>query len=174
LIFKVKYHKDPDAYGELYDYYVDRIYRFVYFKVNRREEAEDITAEVFLKTWQYIRTLEKRIDNLNALLFRTARNAIIDFYRSKRREDTSLSAADEFKHILAQRDLEREVAVKIDAQGIEACLNQLKDEYREVIILKYIEGFSTSEIATILEKSMSNVRVLLHRGLRRLRELMGE
>ena len=100
LIFKIKHSKDPDAYAKLYDFYIDRIYRFVLFKVSRIEDAEDITTEVFLKTWQYIRTTDKRIANLNSLLYRMARNSVIDHYRSKQRTEKSLSEEEQFKQII--------------------------------------------------------------------------
>ena len=84
FFLKLRVAKDPDAFGELYNIYVDQIFRFIYFKVSRKEEAEDLTAEVFLKTWQYINEEKaKKIDNLKAFLYQTARNSVIDFYRKK-------------------------------------------------------------------------------------------
>ncbi|MFA6537252.1 MAG: sigma factor, partial [Patescibacteria group bacterium] len=70
LIYKVRQSKDAEAYGKLYDYYVERIYRFIFFKVNNVETAEDLTSEVFLKTWEYINKTNKKISNLNALFYR--------------------------------------------------------------------------------------------------------
>lgn len=174
LIFKIKHDKDPEAYGKLYDLYVSRIFRFVLFKVSSVEEAEDITSEVFLKAWQYIRTTEKRIANLNALLYRMARNAIIDFYRCRRRQDLAVSEEEEYQEIVDARNIEKEIDQKIEFKNIENYLNQLKDEYREIIILRYIEEFSINEISEILEKTKSNVRVLLHRAMKNLRELIDE
>ena len=172
LIFKIKHSKDPEAYGKLYDLYVDRIFRFVLFKVSSVEEAEDITSEVFLKAWNYIRTATRRIDNLNALLYRMARNAIIDFYREKRRTELPLLPEVQYKSIIEKRDLEQEIDQKIEIKNIQTYLNQIKDEYREVIILRYVEDFSIEEISEMLSKSKGNVRVLLHRALERLRVLM--
>lgn len=174
LIFKVKQSKDPDAYGTLYDYYVDRIYRFVFFKVNSQEDAEDITAEVFLKTWQYIRNTDQRIENMNALLYRMARNAVIDYYRNKRRTEVQLSEQEQFLRIMEARSLEEKIDARLKLDKIHELLNHIKDEYRDVILLRHVEGFSINEIATILEKKNSTVRVLLHRGVKRLNELIGE
>jgi len=174
LIFRIKQHKDPDAYGQLYDHYVTRIYRFVFFKVSSSEDAEDITADVFLKTWQYIRNTDKKIGNLNALLYKMSRNAVIDYYRSKRRTEMPMSDQSSYEDIMDKRDIEAEVEVKMEIENIEKYLDQLKDEYREVVILRHVEQYSINEIAEILEKSVSNVRVILHRAIKRLKELIGE
>jgi RNA polymerase sigma-70 factor, ECF subfamily len=174
LVFRVKNHKDPEAYGELYDHYVERIYRFILFKVSSVEDAEDISAEVFLKSWQYIRNTDKKIGNLNALLYKMARNAVIDYYRNKRRNELPMSDQSQYENIMEQRNLEEEIDVKIGVNNIEKYLDQLKDEYREVVILRYIEQYSVNEIAEILNKSTSNIRVILHRAIKRLKELIGD
>lgn len=173
LIFKVRQNKDADAYGQLYDYYVDRIFRFILFKVSSIEEAEDLTSEVFLKTWEYVNNGAGKIKNLNALLYKVARNAVIDHYRAK---SSNAVATDEERMELIQdkRDLEGEANAKIEILNIEKHLAKLKDAYREVIILKYVEEFSIGEIAEIVDKSRGNVRVLLHRALQALREISGE
>ena len=174
LIYKVRLNKDAESYGKLYDYYVDRIFRFILFKVATSEIAEDLTSEVFLKTWEYINGTPKKIGNLNALLYKVARNCVIDYYRSKNREAV---CTDEecFENICDERsDLENETAVKLDVQSIEKHLAKLKDAYREVIILKYVEDFSISEISELMDKSNGTVRVLLHRALKALKDIAGE
>src|SRR3989338_645253 len=82
LLFKLRVGHDPEAYGKLYDLYVSRIYRFIYFKIPTAEEAQDITSEVFLKLWEYIRE-GKAVRSVGPLLFQIARNAIVDFYRKR-------------------------------------------------------------------------------------------
>ncbi|MEK7159641.1 MAG: RNA polymerase sigma factor [Patescibacteria group bacterium] len=174
LIYKVRQNKDAESYGKLYDYYVDRIFRFILFKVAGFEIAEDLTSEVFLKTWEYINGTPKKIGNLNALLYKVARNCVIDYYRSKSRE--AICTDEEcFENICDERnDLVEETADKIDIQSIEKHLSKLKDAYREVIILKYIEDFSVSEIAELIDKSNGTVRVLLHRAMKALKDIAGE
>ena len=171
LIYKVRQNKDAEAYGELYDFHVDRIYRFIFFKVRTREEAEDITSEVFLKTWEYVNKTDKKIDNLNALFYRIARNAVIDYYRSKSK-DANLIDEDQMLLIEEKRNIREEVEVSLDIENLQPYLLKLKDTYREVIILKYIEEFSIKEISSIIDKSSGNVRVLLHRALAALKEII--
>lgn len=170
LVYKVRFAKDAESYGQLYDFYVDRIFRFIFFKVNSKEVAEDITSEVFLKTWEYINTAGKKIENFNALIYRVARNAVIDHYRTKK--DSFLDTDEEqLKQIQDKRNMEEEVTVKVEMENIEKYLMKLKDVHREIIILKYVEEFSTTEIASIIGKSKANVRVLLHRALKAIQEL---
>lgn len=174
LLYRIRYQHDTAAYGLLYDAYVAKIFRFVLYKVSSVEDAEDITAEVFLKSWQYIRTTDKRIGNFNALLYRVARNAVIDYYRQKKRQDLALTDEEQFQKIVESRDLEKDIDVKFEVKNIEQTLDQIKDEYREVVILRYIEGLSINEIASIIKKSKGNVRVLLHRAIKRIQEILNE
>ncbi|NQT49844.1 RNA polymerase sigma factor [Candidatus Kuenenbacteria bacterium] len=173
LIYKVRQNKDADSYGQLYDYYVDRIFRFILFKVSSVEVAEDLTSEVFLKTWEYINNTNKKIGNLNALLYKVARNCVIDHYRSKAK-DAVTTDEEVMLNIKDMRDLEADANLKMEIQSIEVHLSKLKDDYREVIILKYIEEFSITEIAEVTGKSKGNVRVLLHRALKAIKEIAGE
>ena len=82
---------DSSAFGKLYDHYQPMIYRFVLIKVGRREEAEDITHQVFLQAWQNIRTYRHRGHPFGSWLYRIARNQVIDHYRS-RKDDVPLEA----------------------------------------------------------------------------------
>lgn len=170
LILKVK-NQDPEAYGQLYDLYVKRIYRFIFFKINSTAEAQDLTSETFLKVWQYIKE-GKDIKNLNALIYLTARNLVIDFYRSKAKqtqvdsddEDLKSRLADDSQDLLAQQEIESEL--KQVLSGLET----LKDEYKEIIILRFIDELSISEISDIINKSKGATRVLLHRALKTLKD----
>lgn len=177
IYFKLK-QKDKDAFIEFYDLYVDRIYRFIYFKVGNKEEAEDLVSLTFLKTWNHL--LENKLTDaktLRALVYRIARNAIIDHYRKNlSHENVSLDDEDITLNLSDNSDKEivRDVDLKIDRHDIEEKLKELKDEYREIIILKFIEEFSVSEIAEIIDKPRGNVRVLMHRALKALRGLYGD
>ena len=177
LLFKAR-NKDPEAYSKIYDLYVDKIYRFVFFKVNSKEDAQDLTSEVFLKTWQYIIS-GKDINNLNAYLYKVARNLVIDHYRKSVQKDVSLDALDQSGENL-QIDVKSAIQSqeiledKIQMEKIQDKLQDLKNEYREIIILRYVDGLSITEIAEIVEKKKGAVRVILYRAINALRELMGE
>jgi len=167
LFLKVK-NQDPEAFGQFYDLYVTRIYRFIFFKINSISDAQDITSEVFLKLWQYLKE-GKNIKNLNAFTYMIARNMVIDFYRKNHKFDESISdehinIPDEQKDILKQQIMDSELHDVL--KGIE----NLKDEYKEIIILKYLDELSNSEIASVLHKSNGAVRVLLYRAIKALKE----
>lgn len=175
LLYKVK-KNDKEAFIKAYDLYVDQLYRFIYFKVGNREEAEDLSSSVFLKTWNYI--LEKKLENpntLKALLYKIARNLIIDHYRkTKGRESVSLDNENGIKIIDEKQNPNYGLELKADLLVLETKLPKLKDEYREVIILRFVNELSIKEIAEILDKSKGNVRVLTYRALNALKELLSQ
>lgn len=166
---------DPEVFKEIYNQYLDSIYRFIYFKVSNREEAEDLTSEVFLKTWQYLYGVQKEVKSLQALLYQIARNLVIDFYRQK----SQVEILDETGVLERLEDSRQQSLLgKIDNQAeiinIERILKQLKEEYQEVIILHYLEEMEIGEIAQVLNKSQGAVRVLLHRALKVLKGYLEE
>lgn len=176
LFLKLRTTRDPEVFGKLYDIYVDQIYRFIYFKVGRKEEAEDLTGDVFLKTWQYINEMGSEvIDNLRAFLYQTARNAVIDFYRSRdQREFVALPEEDDEKPTMEivdeKQDLVEKIELASDLEEVKKALQKIREEYREVIILRFVEEMSVKETAEILGKSEGAVRVLLHRAVAALKE----
>ena len=138
LLLRLK-KKDPEAFAQIYDLYLNPIYRFIYFKVATRQDAEDLTSEVFLRLWQYTTETEDEIENLRALIYKTARNLVIDFYRRNAKRDLpqdleTLSTVEDER----QQSLLEQVDNKIEMKNIEAILRQLKDDYREVIILRFV------------------------------------
>lgn len=172
LLYQVRTKRDPDAFAELYDKYVEPIYRFVYLKVSNKEEAEDLTSDIFLRAWDYlIREEERAVENFRALIYAIARNRIVDLYRERARRQEWLVAVGESEPELATP------TVKLEDQNTDLIdpllktIQQLKQEYQDVIHLKYIEDLSTRQIAQILGKSSTSVRVTLHRALKKLKEL---
>lgn len=176
LVFKASEGKDPRAFAELYDLYIERIHRFVYFKVSSKEEAEDLTSQVFLKVWEYlIDTTGRRVQDFKAFVYQVARNTVVDFYRRQGRanEQVDLENAEEEAAIEDPRQtFLLNQLYKSDRAYLADCLRKLKDEFREVIILRYLEDMGISEIAQIVDKSAGNVRVLLHRGIKALRQVV--
>lgn len=174
LLFRIRAKKDPEAFGMVYDAYVKQIYRFIYFKVSSAEQAEDLTSETFLKAWQYLK--EKReVPHLQALFYSIARSVVIDYYRRSACERSDVPADDERLSELSEAGSEkllRDVETKFDMTLVIEKLRGLKDEYREVVIMKYLDELTTGEIAEALGKSASNVRVLLHRATKALSDVI--
>jgi len=171
-------NRDKDAFIKVYDENVKEIYRFVYFKIGHQEEAHDLTSTIFLKAWNHIqnKTLEDA-KTLRALLYKIARTSIIDYYRSRGakikatisldKEDFNLDFPDEETLNPAQK-----IDFKNDFKLIKSKLPLLKDEYREIIIMRFINDLSMEEIVDITGKSKGALRVLIHRAITALRELV--
>ncbi len=169
LLFKVRTKRDPEAFGELYDMYVERIYRFVYFKISNKEEAEDITSDIFLKVWNYlIDNQDKEIQSFAGFVYRITRNAVIDFYR-ERAKKTECSI--ENLVIVSDDKTLQNIETSQEVVQLLETLKKLKQEYQEVILLRHVEELSISEISEILSKKKTNVRVILHRATKKLKEL---
>lgn len=187
LLSRLK-RRDKEAFIQAYDENVKELNRFIYFKVGNRDEADDLTSLIFLKAWNYIQTknlLEAK--TLRALLYKIARNAIIDYYREKSarpelsfesnlNEDGELRDSEEFisDDKNNKEELERTIDAKKELALVEKCLPLIKEEYRELIIMRFINDLSLEEIADINQKSRGSIRVSLHRALKALKELVEE
>lgn len=170
-------NKDKEVFIKVYDDFADDIYRFVYFKVGRIEEAKDLTSMVFLKTWNHIQnnTLTSA-DTLRALIYKIARTSIVDYYRETGSK-LEISLDDEAHPIDLpdeKRDLSGDLDKNADLERIKSKLPYLKEEYREIIVLKFINDLEIEEISDVTGKSKGNVRVLLHRALNALKDLVSE
>lgn len=157
----------------MYDKYVDRIYRFVFLKVNAQAVAEDITSEVFTRTLEYFHKNEGvRIANIQAFLFRTASNMVTDYYRQKSRGNVPLNY--ESRELIEKetplKDRPDVGAVMSEQMAhIRHALSKIEGEYADIVMWHYIDEMSTKEIADIIQRPEGTVRVMLHRGLKELR-----
>lgn len=147
--------------------HADRIRRYLVFKVPRVEDAEELTSEVFLRGWEYMTS--SSVDNAGAFFYRIARNLVADFYRRNPPIDEISEKA--FENIAATDELEENVSLKVESDVLIEKIKSLKDEYKEVLIMRYVSEMSVGEIASSLEKTPNNVRVLLHRAKKALQEI---
>lgn len=174
LLYRVRIKRDPEAYGLLYDLYVKKIYRFIFFKISSREEAEDLTSEVFLKAWNYlVENSGQEIRSFASFVYRIARNLVVDFYRerAKRAAESPLDIVSETL-VVSSGNVQEQLAVDSEMDAIMKALKKMKLEYQEAVLLHYIDELSAGEVAQILGKSRINTRVTLHRALKKLKELL--
>lgn len=167
-------HKDSQAFGDFYDKNIDDIYRFIYFKVGRKDDANDLSSLVFLKTWEYLQKngLKDSV-TLRALVYKIARNVVIDHYRNSRPGDLSLDDENNKIDVVDEDyNLEEEVSDRDDYEKMLHKMMELKNEYREILIMRFVNELSLSEIANISGKKSVNVRVLLHRAIKALKDIM--
>jgi len=164
---------DQEAFGQLYDRYVTKIYQYVYYKVGSGAEAEDLTAHVFLRAWEAIGGYEWREHPFSAWLFRIARNLVVDYHRA-RRETVSLEGSDGRTEVQPSDEEQPDHSLQalFTSEQLRQAVSQLTDEQQEVIVLRFLEGYSTAEIAAIMGKREGAIRGLQFRGLAALRELI--
>ncbi len=169
ILFKIKAGQ-TEAFAELYDLYFKQIYRYIYFKVPTKERAEDLSSEVFLKSWEYINKHNNTVKNFQAFIYQIARNLIADFYKKNRELPLEYASGSAVEDHSFQRKIENISDWQILEKSLRK-LGQINEKWQEVIVLRHIEDLSTKEIAKIMNESHANVRVLLHRALEKLKEL---
>ena len=164
----------PDEkFSQIYDQYIEKIYRFVYLKVNSREIAEDIASRVFLSGWESYRKQPERIKNIGAFLYQTARNMVTDHYRNKGR--TKLVSSEFIPQIIDDRtNLHEKAVVNSDIEIVRSALQKLNQDYQDVLIWHYLEDMQVAEISEVLHKPPGTIRVMIHRGLNALRDELGQ
>ena len=156
---------DARAFGELYERYRQPLYRYCLARTDSPHEAEDLVSEVFLKAMESLARYRDQGLPFIAFLYRVARNAAID--RSRKDKGASL-----FEMTIEPRstvDLEGDAMRSSDMDAVLGALRKIKPEYREVILLRFVEGYSAADVATLLQKAEKAVWNLQQRGLERLR-----
>ena len=162
---------DADAFAILYDAYVDRIYRYIFFRVSDDVAAEDLTSQVFLKAWESLDRYRVSRSPYLALLYTIARNLVIDHYRTKK-ETVSI---DTMVQVRANGpDPDEEVQNRFDVQVIREALQFLTEEQQQVLSLRFIAGMSTEDVARLMNKREGAIRALQMRALQALTKYMAE
>jgi RNA polymerase sigma-70 factor (ECF subfamily) len=154
----------------LYDRHVEAVYRYVYYRVRNDADAEDLTSDVFMRALRAISRYEPRQAFL-AWLYRIARNAVID---RSRRTRIQISFEDALAHPGVDQVVEPDSALLAlsDKQAVREALSRLTPLQQEVIVLRYVEGYSTQEIAAFVGKREGTVRGIQFRALEALRTLI--
>ncbi|HUW45824.1 MAG TPA: sigma-70 family RNA polymerase sigma factor [Dehalococcoidia bacterium] len=160
---------DAEAFGRLYDMHVDRVYRHIYYRVGNEQDAEDLTQQVFFKAWQAIHRYKKTASPFAAWLMTISHNLVVDFYRTQK--DKVHLEAEVLADGPASRP-ERAAEASFEQQRLRSAILQLGGDEQQVVILRFIEGFEFAEIASVLGKKEGNVRVILHRALVKLRNIL--
>ncbi len=157
-----------EIFTKFYQKHIDKIYRFVYLKVGSIDIAEDLTSDLFLSIWKNLSknsNFIKNIKNEKAFLYKSAYNKVVDFYKKKKKEEFSSDKID-----LMGKE-ENQATINIEIAEAKKLLNKLSPKYKEVIILYHIEELTIKEISKIIGKSEINIRVMISRGLKKIREM---
>ncbi len=156
-----------------FDDYNDALFRHAFMRISNRERALDIVHDTYTKVWSYIRG-GYEIDNFRPFLYKVLNNLIIDEYR--KRKELSLDAMMEVEGVdegsfdeLSENTVES-LAATIDGRKAFELLIELPDQYREVIIYRFIDQLGPREISELIEESENVVSVRIHRALKMLRQ----
>lgn len=155
-----------EEFSNIYDKYVEKIYRFVFLKVNSRDIAQDICSEVFTRCWKNF-NCDNKIDNIQAFLYQIARNMVIDHYREKGK--AQIVSADSVPIIDKRPSFAEFISEKSDLETVKAALANINEDYQNIVIWHYIDDLSISEIANMTDRSEGAVRTCLSRALSNLR-----
>ena len=162
---------DSEAFAQLYDAYVERVYRYILFRVSEDVTTEDLVSQVFLKAWQNLDRYKMGNSPFIAWLYTIARNLVIDHYRAKKDmlplEEAAALPSD------MQTPVE-EVEARFDLQAMRDGLQSLTSDQQQVLILKYIVGLPNENIAKIMKKQEGTIRGLQMRALQTLSKYMHE
>lgn len=170
---------DASAFGELYDFYLPRIFGFVMRRVRDRTVAEDLTAMTFERALGIVRRQEFRNESFGGWLYRVAANAVVDYVRSERRmrqvaprgDWTSDDGRDTDRGgTIGDESAARALAATLDRDVLRRALLVLPENHRRILVLRFLDGLEPDELCSVLVCSRATLAVRLHRALRALRE----
>lgn len=172
LLYRTVYFQDPDAFAQLHQRYFEKVYAFVIMRVSSKEDAEDIASQAFLQAWEFLtRKSSEKLGHFRGFIYKIARNEVIDHWRKKGRTPAlvSVDAPEEDMEVADWRQDQFLNQLKAaDQAAVREGLTRIKEEYQEALILRFLEEMSIKEIAEIIGKTPGNVRVLIHRGVKAL------
>jgi RNA polymerase sigma-70 factor (ECF subfamily) len=152
----------------IYDAHSDAIFRFCVLKVSSKEQAQDITQDVFIRYWQTLRK-DDDIKNDRAFLYTLARNLVIDWYRKKK--ESSLDVMTDAGIDFTGSDSES-VTQSAEMKEVLQVIEQLDQDSRDVLLMRFMEGLSPKDIAEALQESPNVISVRLHRAIKKVQDLI--
>jgi RNA polymerase sigma-70 factor, ECF subfamily len=154
---------NEQAFGELYNAYVHQVYRYVMYRVNNTETAQDLTADVFLRAVEGLARYENRQVPFLAWLYRIAHARVVDHYRRTQRVGAEENI--DSVEVKVDEDLDTDLMVNYRQQKLREALNKLPGEQRQVLLLRFIEGYDIQQTADTLGKTIGAVKMIQRRAL---------
>ncbi len=155
-----------EEFGKLYEKYVKKIYDFIYFKTLHKENAEDLTSQIFFKALEKINSFNPEKAKFSTWLYTIANNLLIDHWRGNK-ETVDI---EDVWGLSTNEDIERQVDAKINIENIKKYMDKLSPLQREIIILRVWNDLPYKEIAAILNKSETSVKTAFSRAINDVRE----
>ncbi|MHB1133653.1 MAG: sigma-70 family RNA polymerase sigma factor [Chloroflexota bacterium] len=154
---------DAEAFGELYERHVKRVYNYVYYRTSRHHEAEDLTARTFTQALAHLPRYRQQGVPFHAWLLRIAHNLVANWYRDNKRIILPLEEASEVRS--RGDDPEEKAESREERKALLAAVAQLPADRQQLILLRFSHGLRASEIAVVMGRSEGAVKALLHRTL---------
>jgi RNA polymerase sigma-70 factor (ECF subfamily) len=167
-LLKIAQEGNTEAFGAIYERYAEKVFRYLSAHLGSRLDAEDLTEEVFIRVWRSLPDYRERGSPFLSFVFRVARNALIDHYRRERRVVGQLSS-DEVMIADHKPGPGEIVSEQMERQELREALEGLREDYRNVLILRFLSDLSPEDTAIAMGRSAGAVRVLQHRALAALR-----
>ncbi|MFL6161619.1 MAG: sigma-70 family RNA polymerase sigma factor [Jatrophihabitantaceae bacterium] len=164
---------DGEAFGKLYDRYVDQVFRFILYRVNDRSLAEDFTSETFLRALRRISTINYQGRDIGAWFMTIARNIVFDHTKSARFR-LELTTAETVETVEVDAGPEAAVLAHLTNTRLLSAVNELGDEQKECIVLRFLHGLSVSETAAVMGKNDGAIKALQHRAVKRLASMLAD
>ena len=163
---------DTDSFAGLYEYFYEKILRYVTFKLGNFEEAEDITEEVFVRLLRSISSFKHQGPPFSSWLFRIAHNLIVDHFRKNHRRKTVSLEQASISSVTDTQDLDACLDLKFSMKEVSLAMSGLTDLQLEVLTLRFAGGLSIRETAAAVRKKENAVKALQHSGLKKLRQVL--
>jgi RNA polymerase sigma-70 factor (ECF subfamily) len=160
---------DNEAFGKLYEKYVQKIYNYIYYRTGNVNEAEDLTARVFHRSLRHIQNYDNRGVPFSAWLYRIAHNLVANWYRDRSRKKEVILE----DHIPSQFHFdfpENALEINQENEKLLFVIRKLPSDRQQLIILKFVDGLSNLEIGVIMRKSEGAIKSLYHRTLDSIRK----
>jgi RNA polymerase sigma-70 factor (ECF subfamily) len=160
---------DQEAFGELYERYMSKIYNYIYYRTNNAHDAEDLTAKVFFRAMAHIQTYEDKGVPFQAWLYRIAHNLVANFHRDQGRRKI-IPLDDYLAHSLKSDAPDRQTEANEEQQQLMSAISRLPEERQQLLILKFVHDKSNAEIGEIMNRTEGAIKSLYHRTLLALRD----
>lgn len=161
--------REPEAFGPLYKRYVTPVYNYVFYRMSNRAEAEDMTARVFYQALTHLDRYVSRGVPFSAWLFRIAHNLVANWHRDRQTRQTFSLDGAVLEHASEEEGLDDQASSREEVRELRAAFARLTPERQQLLVLKYVQGMSNSEIGEIMRRSEGAVKALLHRTFVSLR-----
>ena len=160
-------------FSELYRAHLRDVYSYSYYRVGNHHDAEDLTEQTFLQAYRHFERAQRESDGrpLRPWLLRIAHNLAANYYRDRARRP--VSAIEDEGAISAPHDTEALVEGRDELQRVLEGVNDLPDDRREALIMRFALGMDNREIARALGRSDGATKVLIHRAIRQLEGIVG-